>query len=636
MNSLEQIVCQYYKDKNGNPMSYHIRRKHQISPKNYQVQLDGIPDEYRGIEVIEPLGLYRVYNADEITEDSYWVRDDGNIFFHESRACQNVMLDYYSIGLPVVGAGRIYTLLDEEGNVIETLEDILEKGKTVIEALKAMSDVIVVINELKTSIYEGTKVVNTLDTTIDEGYKLLAKLNAVEYIQRPEFNNTIAEVNKNLSNNKNEINENKIKIANNILINVKDFGAKGDGKADDTQSIEKAFKSLGGGWTPQSVVLYFPTGNYKITKPIIIDRDILTIKGDGIDNTIFSPEGVFDFIQSSGCDKQHTRYSIKLSNFSINGTNLHGRGINWSYFGLNCKIEDIGIETCDGEGIYISSSFDHLLERVNIRNCKKAGIFIDQKSKPQFEELSYLTFNNVTIAACNEGKSQWIVNGGNNLYLNNCKTNEGLIGVDFIGETWSVRINNFYMDGLYNVDSTVFNINARGTSDMVINNVYCWNCVDIVHIQECKSISLNNLSRNPYNSEARDRYDVLIDDKFIGKCYIDNKPYNILNNSQTVLNYSMSTNHPNVMFENLELKKTFFKGYNSLSFEYSSNKKIIGVVANIKGNGFIYTSNSTILMPYVDVDWTGGYFRVNLSLPPDLKCETTKDLSVSIMFTYNI
>ena len=107
MNNLEQIVCQYYKDKNGNPMSYHIRRKHQISPKNYQIQLDGIPDEYRGVEVIEPIGLYRVYNADEITEDSYWVRDDGNVFFHESRACQNVLLDYYSIGLPIVTGKQI-------------------------------------------------------------------------------------------------------------------------------------------------------------------------------------------------------------------------------------------------------------------------------------------------------------------------------------------------------------------------------------------------------------------------------------------------------------------------------------------------------------------------------------------------
>ncbi|MGU8678941.1 glycosyl hydrolase family 28-related protein [Clostridium perfringens] len=286
MNNLEQIVCQYYKDKNGNPMSYHIRRKHQISPKNYQIQLDGIPDEYRGIEVIEPVGLYRVYNADEIAEDSYWVRDDGNIFFHESRACQNVMLDYYSIGLPVVGAGRIYTLLDEEGNVIETLEDILKKGKTVVEALKTMNDVIVAIDELKTSTYEGVKVVNTLDHTIDKGYELLAKLNALDYIQRKEFDATIKTLNDGIKNfntqvenvqsglnstnekvekNIDSLKEINKKIKNHGVVNIKDFGAVGDGINDDIEAINKAIQYCN---ENKITMIEIPNGIYYVTKSI--------------------------------------------------------------------------------------------------------------------------------------------------------------------------------------------------------------------------------------------------------------------------------------------------------------------------------------------------------------------------------
>ena len=286
MNNLEQIVCQYYKDKNGNPMSYHIRRKHQISPKNYQIQLDGIIDEYRGVEVIEPLGLYRVYNADEITEDSYWVRDDGNIFFHKSRACQDIMLDYYSIGLPVVGAGRIYTLLDEEGNVIETLEDILKKGKTVIEALKTMSNVITAIDELKTSTYQGIKVVNTLDHAIDEGYKLLAKLNALDYIQRKEFDETIKTLNDGIQNfntqvknvqsglnstnekvekNINSLKEINKKIKNHGVVNIKDFGAVGDGINDDIEAINKAIQYC---IENKITMIEIPNGIYYVTKSI--------------------------------------------------------------------------------------------------------------------------------------------------------------------------------------------------------------------------------------------------------------------------------------------------------------------------------------------------------------------------------
>lgn len=454
-------------------------------------------------------------------------------------------------------------------------------------------------------------------TALDEALKTVGELNSMQV---------------DIKTNKNNISNIQNKINNLTLINVRDFGAKGDGKTDDTQAIENALNSTGGGWTSQSVVLYFPTGNYKITKPICINRDILTIKGDGIDNTIFSPVGIFDFIQGNGT-KGSERYSIKLRGFSINGTNLTGKGINWSHFGLNCGISDVYIENVKGQGLYISSSFDHTIERITVRGCKNEGVFIDQKQSP-FEELSYLTLNNIVAVACDNGGRQWVINGGNNLYINECKANEGLIGIDFIGETWSVHINNFYMDGLHNVDSTVFQINNEKIVDMTINNVYAWNCVDIVHIQKCKSITLGNLARNPYNSEARDRYDILIDDTFEGNCFIDNKPYNIMNNSQQVLNYNLATNHPNVVLENLVLTKTFFKGYRVLTFEYPSSKKITGVVANIKGNGFLQTNNG-IMMPAVSTDWTEGYFKVELSLPPDLVCDVTKDLSISIMFMYN-
>lgn len=62
------------------------------------------------------------------------------------------------------------------------------------------------------------------------------------------------------------------------MINVKDFGAIGDGVADDTASVNNAISNLplSGG------VLYFPSGRYKINNPISISNKDVTIKGDGI------------------------------------------------------------------------------------------------------------------------------------------------------------------------------------------------------------------------------------------------------------------------------------------------------------------------------------------------------------------
>src|SRR5690349_15495252 len=48
-------------------------------------------------------------------------------------------------------------------------------------------------------------------------------------------------------------------------VNVKDFGAKGDGKTDDTYAINKAILKCTDG------VIEFPRGNYKITQTIFIN-----------------------------------------------------------------------------------------------------------------------------------------------------------------------------------------------------------------------------------------------------------------------------------------------------------------------------------------------------------------------------
>lgn len=58
---------------------------------------------------------------------------------------------------------------------------------------------------------------------------------------------------------------------------VKEFGAVGDGTADDTDSIQSAInhiEQVGGGG------LYFPTGKYRVSKPILLCRN-LTLYGDG-------------------------------------------------------------------------------------------------------------------------------------------------------------------------------------------------------------------------------------------------------------------------------------------------------------------------------------------------------------------
>src|ERR1051325_2370937 len=61
------------------------------------------------------------------------------------------------------------------------------------------------------------------------------------------------------------------------MSNVRDFGARGDGKNDDSQAITHALAKGDGR-------LYFPRGEYRITRPIQVPLQMhgrLTIDGDG-------------------------------------------------------------------------------------------------------------------------------------------------------------------------------------------------------------------------------------------------------------------------------------------------------------------------------------------------------------------
>ncbi|AQY49853.1 hypothetical protein PWEIH_05684 [Listeria weihenstephanensis FSL R9-0317] len=89
-----------------------------------------------------------------------------------------------------------------------------------------------------------------------------------------------------------------------VLINVKDIGAIGDGKADDTDKIilaisilrKSSWEGLEGGGT-----LFFPAGKYKVTKTIRIVNHGIDIVGEQAVNTLIIPsdnfvgDTVFDF-----------------------------------------------------------------------------------------------------------------------------------------------------------------------------------------------------------------------------------------------------------------------------------------------------------------------------------------------------
>jgi hypothetical protein len=71
------------------------------------------------------------------------------------------------------------------------------------------------------------------------------------------------------------------------VINVKDYGATGNGTTDDTAAIQAAIDT----YSATRPTFYFPKGNYRLTAPIKIRRENASLIGDGPHRTRFTQTG---------------------------------------------------------------------------------------------------------------------------------------------------------------------------------------------------------------------------------------------------------------------------------------------------------------------------------------------------------
>lgn len=122
------------------------------------------------------------------------------------------------------------------------------------------------------------------------------------------------------------------KTWNGILINVKEYGAKGDGKTDDTAAIQKAINyafSLGEG---QFAIVYFPPGIYCISSTIlhIQEGNYCRLQGSGVKQTILKAiKPITNMLTLSDATGVHTRKIVE--GFTFDENNLASCAIDATY-----------------------------------------------------------------------------------------------------------------------------------------------------------------------------------------------------------------------------------------------------------------------------------------------------------------
>jgi len=200
-----------------------------------------------------------------------------------------------------------------------------------------------------------------------------------------------------------------IDILQNMQVNVKDFGAIGNGIIDDTIAIQTALNSLTTGGT-----LYFPKGTY-IHTGITIPAHYISLLGNGRFSTFLKNTSTNNAIT---IDTNSERGSIKEIGILGNGTSIYGgnatsgHGIVFSNNSVSWNFENITVRGHGKDGFH-GGEIGHV-NNINIVNSEiefNKGNAIYFVAKAGVSQINAININGCNIS--NNGTSGLVLWGNN-------------------------------------------------------------------------------------------------------------------------------------------------------------------------------------------------------------------------------
>ncbi len=176
------------------------------------------------------------------------------------------------------------------------------------------------------------------------------------------------------------------------VINVKDYGAKGDGVTDDTSSIAAAAVAAYG--APQGGAIFFPRGSYKVTSTIVLTN--ISVRGAGAYGTVITGNlpnvAIFDF---SGT-------AAEMADVTVTNSGAAGIGIRvGATLGIGLTIRDVLVSVAGANGIGIKKELGFSLTVLGVRFVASAAGAIG------IEGGSHMTIVNPDVVGFAEGLRIW-------------------------------------------------------------------------------------------------------------------------------------------------------------------------------------------------------------------------------------
>lgn len=216
-----------------------------------------------------------------------------------------------------------------------------------------------------------------------------------------------------------------------VARSVKDYGAIGDSKADDTAAIEAAMKSGTG-------LVYFPKGNYHITRTIVVDLNLLgktSLVGTGGACVIMAGAGpAFHFIGThngtaapdSVRDRvwEQERLPI-ITGFEIRGSHPESIGLRLEKT-MQATLTNLLIRRCKVGVHLVRRNRNLIIDHCHIYHNRQVGIDFDNVNLHQaIISDSHISYNPVAGIRLVGGEMRNFQIVGNDIEYNHDVKNEG-------------------------------------------------------------------------------------------------------------------------------------------------------------------------------------------------------------------
>ena len=359
----------------------------------------------------------------------------------------------------------VYDLVWVNGQLLEVTSPMIAGDTYVIGSNCRIYSMQIMLTELLQKIQEEA----TARESADNG--LLQKIQEETTARESADNDILQKIQEEATARESADNDLLQKISNMEVVNVKDYGAVGDGTTDDTEAIQNAFNAAGVKVLP----VYFPAGTYNVTS--ITNGNAVPIIGAGcrtscIRSTLTTGPVITTSVDYSRIivrDILISRVNMG-TDFSAVGLELITSGEDFHIHNVRCEKQYVGMQLSNVAMGWISECY--------ATNCEYGFLLNGYNGKIQNCLASYINANGyrftksngVFISGCQAYRTKGAgfyfdpANGEiNDIQISDCLTSTTVREGFFIDANATIQMTNCFVEYAgYNTETEISNIIADG------------------------------------------------------------------------------------------------------------------------------------------------------------------------------